>query len=90
MGSVEQLAPQSISAFGQYGLPGLVILFLFVLIVYVLMQIKVLLTDHNARINSIVEAHCEERAAWMQSLKDNTSALQKLVEQTVGCTRSLK
>ncbi|MCX7092591.1 MAG: hypothetical protein NTY50_03970 [Methylobacter sp.] len=82
---MDTVATQSLNAFDKYGLAGLVILALFALLVYVLMQIKTLISDHNARVNIIVDAHCEERGFWMQSLKDNTDALRKLVEQTTRC-----
>lgn len=83
---MDAVTTQSINAFERYGLAGLVILALFALLVYVLMQIKTLIADHNARVNVIVDAHCEERTVWMQSLRDNTDALRKLVEQTTRCS----
>lgn len=84
------IATHSIDAFERYGLPGLVILCLFALLVYILMQIKIIITDHNTRVNTIVEAHCDERNLWINAIKDNTSALQRIVEQTINCSRVQK
>lgn len=84
---IDPLAEHSLNAFERYGLPGLVILGLFALVVYVLMQIKRIIDDHNIRVNTIIDAHCEERSVWMQAIKDNTAALQKIAEQTISCSR---
>ncbi len=82
---MDAVTTQSLNAFERYGLTGLVIFALFALLVYVLMQIQRLISDHNSRVNIIVDAHQDERATWIAALKDNTDALRRIAERT-GCS----
>jgi len=60
-----------LSAFGQYGLAGLVILALFILVYVVLKEFRHINEMHNDRHDKRNELHAGERREWLQLSKEN-------------------
>jgi hypothetical protein len=60
-----------LSAFSQYGLAGLVILALFILVYVVLKEFRHINEMHNDRHDKRNELHAGERREWLQLSKEN-------------------
>ena len=60
-----------VSEFSQYGLAGLVILALFILVYVVLKEFRSINEMHNDRHDKRNELHAAERREWLQLSKEN-------------------
>ncbi len=69
---VPDIEPNGVlSAFGQYGLAGLVILALFILVGVVIREFRSINEMHNERHDKRNELHAAERREWLQLSKEN-------------------
>ena len=72
---------QAITEFGKHGIDGLVILALFLLVIYVLYQVKFIIDASDERFDKQSNMHAEERKEVNVLVRDLTKVVHTLSTQ---------